>query len=73
MMELLRDRLINDGRRTWTICTTRKLMLCVYCGESIAAKSQAYRPVGNGMDRQDRLHEECGQMLARELAGLTNA
>lgn len=47
----------------------RRAARCWRCNEQINAGSSGWRPLGNGLDRMRRLHEDCGYAEVLDNAG----
>ena len=70
--EVLGDGLVGvtsqHGRQLWAKVRLRKFTACVKCRRDLPTKTEAFSPIGNGMNRADRLCLRCVAGLISEKA-----
>jgi hypothetical protein len=58
----------------WIRSSARKATDCWYCREGISPGEQTWRPLnGNGRNRMQRLHADCGLAIVLDIAGAIRA
>lgn len=55
---------VYRGVRFFGPSQARKPTVCWFCDMPIATGAAVFRPLGNGMERMRRLHEQCAETVA---------